>query len=242
MSDANDGPILNATAIASNCSNPKLTQAEVRAILNPLGRREKRISMIDAAKQIEGSLLLLMAWVIWFYGWRVLVLDRLRTELFKLRDEWFDAALDRSDGLTFDSKTYGLVRTQFNALIRFAHTLSPLQMLVVSIHARFNKALKNGILSAPSKFSQAIESAGSNDALKARIASLRDRAMVSVVINMLLAHPLTSAIGLLCMMIEALAESGSLKIREIAARKSDGQLNYAESCFEAELESVGAAA
>jgi hypothetical protein len=80
--------------------------------------------MINASTVENIEFLLSIAVLIcFFYGpWQWLVIDVLRQNLFLLRDEIFLLAAHGKIG--FDSDEYKAVRDRFNAMIRYAHSVS----------------------------------------------------------------------------------------------------------------------
>ncbi|MSO24129.1 MAG: hypothetical protein EXQ58_12975 [Acidobacteria bacterium] len=72
------------------------------------------------------SITILFWMAFWLY--RDYCIDALRHELFVLRDDLFDRAMDSE--LSFQSDAYITLRGQINGLIRFAHTIGVLQMIV----------------------------------------------------------------------------------------------------------------
>ena len=115
----------------------------------------------------ETCLLIAGVWAAWYYGIRVLILDHLRRAIFMLRDEWFDPAAKGYEGLSFDSREYALVRTQLNALIRFAPTLSPLVVVQLQIRAKFFDKELAEALQCPTPFHRAIQQSESAELKKA---------------------------------------------------------------------------
>jgi hypothetical protein len=75
------------------------------------------------------ELLISAAFLIWFfYGpWQSLVVDVLRQNLFRMRDDLFSEAADGK--WSFDSNEYQVMRGRFNAMIRYAHTVRPSYVL-----------------------------------------------------------------------------------------------------------------
>jgi hypothetical protein len=65
---------------------------------------------------------LVLAWAIYFYGWKAYRLDRFRQDLFALRDELFDTAA-RGE-VAFDDPAYTTLRALINSMIRFAHRVT----------------------------------------------------------------------------------------------------------------------
>ncbi len=63
-----------------------------------------------------------MLWVVWHWLWRRACQERLRQDLFDLRDELFDYA--RSGKVHFTDEAYVLLRSSINSMIRFSHLIS----------------------------------------------------------------------------------------------------------------------
>lgn len=72
---------------------------------------------------------LVILWVLILYCWPGYVLDRVRQELFSLRDELFDAAA--SGAVSFESPAYRTLRDLMNGMIRFAHRMMSTSLLVL---------------------------------------------------------------------------------------------------------------
>lgn len=76
---------------------------------------------ITAAAEHMELLVSLAILVCLFYGpWQQFVVDVLRQNLFRMRDEIFMCAADGKIG--FDSPEYQAIRGRLNAMIRYAHT------------------------------------------------------------------------------------------------------------------------
>lgn len=83
-----------------------------------------------ASNAIWASLSLIGLVYLIFWGTRGLAVDWFRDQMFKLRDEFFDAA---SDGLIdFNHPAYGTLRIMMNGLIRYCHKLSLLNVLLLT--------------------------------------------------------------------------------------------------------------
>lgn len=68
-------------------------------------------------------------WWLYFIEYRTYRVDLTRQRLFKIRDDLFKKA---EEGIVpFDSKAYGIARTTLNGMIRFAHDLSFLRILII---------------------------------------------------------------------------------------------------------------
>jgi hypothetical protein len=80
---------------------------------------------------LNSLLMLTLLWVLvfWFY-WAYRV-ELFRQNMFKLRDELFDAA--REGLIAFDDPAYSYLRSRMNGFIRFGHRLSILQFIGFTI-------------------------------------------------------------------------------------------------------------
>jgi AcrR family transcriptional regulator len=65
--------------------------------------------------------LILLVWLV-FFAYQAYRVDKLRQDLFTIRDELFDAALDGK--ISVDDQAYKVSRQMMNGMIRFAHRLS----------------------------------------------------------------------------------------------------------------------
>lgn len=65
---------------------------------------------------------LILLWVLFYFGVRPYRVDRIRHELFVLRDEMFMYAMQ--GGISFEDQAYRMLRNKINALIRYAHTVT----------------------------------------------------------------------------------------------------------------------
>lgn len=59
-----------------------------------------------------------------YFLWRRLRLDIFRDHLFRLRERWFDLALDSDSTLQFDSPLYRSVEQSLCGMLQFAHRVS----------------------------------------------------------------------------------------------------------------------
>ena len=71
--------------------------------------------------------------------YRRLFLDRFRDRLFRLREQWFNLALDPKSSLQFDSSLYGSVEQSLCGMLRFAHRISFLFVVI----ERISECLQN---------------------------------------------------------------------------------------------------
>ena len=72
-----------------------------------------------------------------FFAYQSYRVDKLRQDLFSLRDDLFDEALDGH--IAFDDKGYQVTRQLINGLVRFAHELTIVQYLCFSVFFRSKK-------------------------------------------------------------------------------------------------------
>jgi len=78
---------------------------------------------------ISGFVFAIGLWWLYFIEYRTYRIDHTRQRLFKIRDDLFKKA---EEGIVpFDSKAYGIARTTLNGMIRFAHDLSFLRILII---------------------------------------------------------------------------------------------------------------
>lgn len=68
-------------------------------------------------------------WVLFFWLYRDYRLDKFREELFSLRDELFDLAVDKK--ISFESPAYGMLRSTINGTIQFGHHLGLLNVVAL---------------------------------------------------------------------------------------------------------------
>lgn len=74
-------------------------------------------------------------WWVFFFIHREHRIDITRDRLFQVRDNLFDEAAKGT--LSFDDKAYGIARTTLNGMIRFAHELNLMQVLVSFVMYRY---------------------------------------------------------------------------------------------------------
>jgi hypothetical protein len=85
------------------------------------------IQLADFVATLIGVALLM---AVWFRLWRPFTLDRLRYDLFVIRDDLFDRAYAGENGLSFESPFYLRTRQELNMLIRFCRDTSITQTLI----------------------------------------------------------------------------------------------------------------
>jgi hypothetical protein len=80
---------------------------------------------------------LVLIWALFYFGIRPYRLDLVRHKLFVLRDELFMFAAD--GGISFDDPAYFKLRNRINALIRYAHTINLVRLLILVTHKDFER-------------------------------------------------------------------------------------------------------
>lgn len=71
---------------------------------------------------------LILIWILFYAGWRPYRLDRVRQQLFEIRNELFLYAMDGN--VAFSDPAYSKLRTRINALIRFAETITFTRVII----------------------------------------------------------------------------------------------------------------
>jgi hypothetical protein len=88
--------------------------------------------MNDLATIYLTGLGLVLIWILFHFGIRPYRLDLVRYKLFVLRDELFFFAAD--GGVPFNDPAYFMLRNRINALIRYAHTVNLVRVLILATH------------------------------------------------------------------------------------------------------------
>ena len=137
---------------------------------------------------------------LYFIEYRTYRVDHTRQRLFKVRDDLFKKA---EEGIVpFDSRAYGIARTTLNGMIRFAHDLSFLRILIILFtykkidqgeHAkRYHEEMCEAINALPRPARKAILEAQLNMHLVLLVHVVR-----SSIILMVLLEPLRILLGVL---------------------------------------------
>lgn len=87
-----------------------------------------------------GWIALLLLWILFFWWYRDYRLDYFRQELFALRDELFDVALDGE--IEFQNHAYGMLRSTINGTIQYGHQLGFLDLLCSLVFTSRNETQK----------------------------------------------------------------------------------------------------
>ncbi len=79
------------------------------------------------------------------FGWliRDYEIDRVRQDLFEIRDELFDLARTRQHGFSFDAPVYHQLRSTINGHIRFAPTFDFVSALILSYLVKPDSRVSN---------------------------------------------------------------------------------------------------
>ncbi|MEM6470822.1 MAG: hypothetical protein AAF802_14780 [Planctomycetota bacterium] len=80
-----------------------------------------------------------LTWILVAFLWRDYRVDRLRQNLFAIRDELFDLA--DANELSFNDPAYGLLRSRINSSIQFAYRVNLLNLLFTR-HAATDPGIK----------------------------------------------------------------------------------------------------
>lgn len=87
--------------------------------------------MTEIGATLQLGLGLIMFWLLYFLGWRPYRIDRVRHELFELRNELFLYGL--SGEISFENDAYRMLRVRIEALIRFAHIMTLTRVIFIGI-------------------------------------------------------------------------------------------------------------
>ncbi len=91
--------------------------------------------MSDIGPLLLTGLGLLSLWLVAYFGWRPYRIDKVRNELFDLRNDLFLYAAE--GGVVFDDPAYRIQRDRLNALIRFAHIITVTRALIFMAAERY---------------------------------------------------------------------------------------------------------
>ncbi len=95
------------------------------------------MSVTELSTAISSAISFFLVFCLWHYGFRQLAVDAYRQELFEARDRLFDLAERNPARFDFTHPAYGILRTQFNGSIRFAHRLNMVQLFIFKIFRKF---------------------------------------------------------------------------------------------------------
>lgn len=84
---------------------------------------------------------LVFIWLIYRYGWREYRIEKVRQDLFALRQELFDFAA--KGNVAFDDPVYTGFRNTLNGLIRFSHRITFLRFVLAVIILEFGSPPKH---------------------------------------------------------------------------------------------------
>jgi hypothetical protein len=86
------------------------------------------MTTLQLANELQALAVLSLAAIVWLKLLPMQRLDKLRQQLFSLRDEMFDYAADGNIG--FDDPAYVLLRNQMNGFIRFGHQITLFRLVM----------------------------------------------------------------------------------------------------------------
>lgn len=141
---------------------------------------------------------LALLWIVYYFGVRPYRIDKVRHDLFELRNELF---LYASDGnIAFDNEAYRGLRRTIEALVRFAHTMSLSRVFIVGFSQLRNPSPEVGTYQE--KWQMAVESLP--DAQKTKLKDIHNRVLIRVLVQMVTGNAILLAFALLCIPIMAL--------------------------------------
>ena len=95
---------------------------------------------IEIYDLIASSLGLALLISFWTQLWLPFAQDRMRQDLFDLRDDLFDRSLSKNDKVAFGSLVFAKTRSDLNAMIRFSHKISVVHSALVGIFTSHEQA------------------------------------------------------------------------------------------------------
>src|SRR5438105_11888454 len=108
----------------------------------------------EAMTVIASLVSLLGLWTLLFWFYHDYAIDKVRQEMFALRDQFFDEAA--AGLIPFDHPAYGLLRSTMNGFIRFAHKLTLPDLLVLGVIDRFSSDRVSAEQAFSSRFGKAV--------------------------------------------------------------------------------------
>lgn len=137
----------------------------------------------------ETCFVLAALWTLYHYGYRGVALDSYRQNVFAIRDELFEVAASGTNGFGFSHPTYGRFRTSLNSAIRFAHHVSPLQVLAIMVAVKWKIGILARFGSKPSSVDDLFGASDLHPETKKQLESLHLKAAVALVKYMLISSP-----------------------------------------------------
>ena len=137
----------------------------------------------------ETCVALTALWTLYHYGFRGVALDAYRQNIFAIRDELFAVAAAGKDGFRFDHPVYGRFRTSLNSTLRFAHHISPLQVLGIMMAIKWEIGVLAQFASKPSSFENLLRTADLHPETKKALETLHLKAAVALIRYMLISSP-----------------------------------------------------
>ena len=137
----------------------------------------------------ETCVALAALWTLYHYGYRGVALDAYRQNVFAIRDELFAVAAAGHDGFGFNHPTYGRFRTSLNSALRFAHHVSPLQVLAIMIAVKWRIGVLAQFGSKPSSFEDLFRASDLQPETKKTLESLHFAAAIALTKYMFISSP-----------------------------------------------------
>ncbi len=124
-----------------------------------------------------------LLWLLVYVGVRPYRIDRVRNELFAIRNQLFLFAA--RGGISFDDPAYTLLANRINAVIRFAHTITFTQLILYSVNEKLTPT--PGLVEQERKFAAAI--ADLPEGAKATFTAIHQRSTQTIALHMIFGSP-----------------------------------------------------
>lgn len=131
---------------------------------------------------------LFLNWTLIYLCWRPYRIDRVRSELFKLRNDLFIYAAE--GGVSFGDPAYLMMRNRLNALIQYAHLISVSRAIIYTVSESFSSDASTRSVEHREKFCQAIGASPAHD----RIKEVNNQTLVVIAKQLIFGCPLLLAI------------------------------------------------
>ena len=165
----------------------------------------------------------ILLWVAWHFLWRRARQERLRQDLFELRDQLFDYA--RSGSIGFSDRAYVLLRTNINSMLRFAHLMSATRIFTFICFQRYLHENPNGELQA--SFKRALSEL-KNDEVRANLAKFHEGMYKLTFSHLLSVSPHVLFLSPIFMLIDRLLSRKPNRLRSVTIREKDAAIAIIE--------------
>jgi cbb3-type cytochrome oxidase subunit 3 len=139
---------------------------------------------------VQSLLSLILLVIIVFAWWPAQRVDLFRQQMFALRDELFDFAIDGK--VSFDDPAYALLRHLMNGFIRYAHNLTPFRTLMSFL--RWKCTSKEPLKGWAVAWEQALNKVSDQDT-RAKLQGFHSRASMLVLSHLVLSPGLLITLG-----------------------------------------------